>query len=106
MFRVVWNDPPIAEDFLSDEDNPGITRYALGTSVAVYRGFSTRATLPQARSLARRMAKHRAEEPLVAEVELTWEEGDAIARTFSRGHHTVWAHPELISRRVIQVHRM
>jgi hypothetical protein len=43
----------------------------------------------------------------VAEVALTWEEGDAIARTFSTpGHHTVWAHPDLISKRILDVHEV
>jgi hypothetical protein len=106
VFRLVSNGQPTGDDFLSDEAEGRIQNLARSGSMAIYRGFSVRATLAQARSLARSLQGRTGQAFFVAEVPLDWSDGDAIARTFpaSPGHHTVWAHPDLISQRVTQVH--
>jgi hypothetical protein len=70
--------------------------------MALYRGFSVRATLPQALSLARSLRKTH-----IAEIVLDWEEADAVARTLqTRGHHTVWADAESVRLRIRDVHEV
>src|SRR5690348_3027090 len=94
FYRLCDADAPGASAFLSDEAAGRASTLARVANVALYRGLSVRATLPQAMSLARAIHK-----PFVAEIELTSGDGDAVARTLStRGHHTVWAHAELVAR--------
>src|SRR5437016_407589 len=100
FYRLCDTDRPGADAFLSDEAAGRTSTIVRVASVALYRGFSARATLAQATSLARVIHK-----PVVAEIELSSDDGDAAARTLStRGHHTVWAHAELVARRVRRVY--
>ncbi len=103
LFRVVENVPAAEEDLLSDEQ-AGKHRDLL-MSAALYRGFSCRATLNQARSLGRLLEDQRGRKQYVAELVLEAEEGDGVARTFkTRGHHTVWTDAALAILRVRHVH--
>ena len=100
FYRLCDDDPPGANAFLSDEAAGRASTISRVANVALYRGFSVRATLNQAMSLA-----HAIRKPFVAEIELTWENGDAVARTLStRGHHTAWAHAALVVQRVRRVY--
>lgn len=102
VFRLLEGPEPTADQFLSDEADGRSQNLARTQSLAIHRGFSTRRTLGQAITLARTLEK-----PYVAEIVLTWEEGDAIARTLStNGHHTVWADPASISNRVRNVYEV
>jgi hypothetical protein len=87
-----------ASAFLTDEQDGRVESLAATGSMAIYRGCSVRRTsFPQARRLARLMRRE-----YVAEVTLTWKEGDAIARTFSSaGHLTLWGNPELLATRAV-----
>ena len=100
FFRIVPTETPRVEDFSSDaEAGRHRTLRELG-SIALYRGFSVRATLSQARGLAA-LLRH----PYVAEIALTPEEGDDVARTLrTRGHHTLWVEAESVRRRVVAIH--
>jgi hypothetical protein len=100
VYRVLRGLEASVADFLPDELDPRSQTLARSGSTALARGISVRATLPQARRLARFLRRSH-----IAEVELTWEEGDAIARTLTTaGHHTLWAHPDLVFARVLAVH--
>jgi hypothetical protein len=100
VFRLLEGPEATVDDFLTDEQTEKVDTLAATGSMAIYRGISVRRTLPQARRLARLLRRD-----YIAEVTLTWREGDALARTFrTSGHHTLWAHPEQVWRRVVQVH--
>lgn len=101
MFRILESESPRLEDFLSDEHVGRLRTLDETQNIAIYRGISVRATLTQARNLAKLLRK-----PIIAEVLLVAEEGDCIARTLhTRGHHTVWGAPERISQRVLRTHQ-
>jgi len=100
VFRLLDAADPIADDFTTDEQNQKVETLAATGSMAIYRGISVRRTLPQARRLAKALRRD-----YIAELSLTWKEGDALARTFSTpGHHTLWGHPDQLLGRVVAVH--
>jgi hypothetical protein len=100
FFRILDGRGAVPANFLSDEQDGRVHNLPRTQNMAIHRGLSVRKTLAQAASLARVLGKD-----AVAEVEVTWREGDAVARTLStRGHHTLWAHPDLIAQRVRRVH--
>jgi len=102
FFRLLRGSEPQVEDFLSDEQDERVESLAATGSMALYRGFSVRNTLAQARRLAKAPGLRR---EYIAELSLTWKEGDAVARTLSTpGHHTLWGNPELLLKRVMNVH--
>lgn len=100
VFRIVSSDEADPNEFLSDEQDGRVQTLLRSNSMALYRGFSVRASLAQAQKLARVLDRR-----YVAEIELDWRDGDSIARTFrTTGHHTIWAHPDLIAGRVRAIH--
>jgi hypothetical protein len=100
VFRLLEGAEPSIQDFVTDEQSEKTENLARSGSMAIYRGISVRRTLPQARRVARQLRRG-----FVAELELTWRDGDAIARTFKTpGHHTLWGHPDLLLSRVVDIH--
>jgi len=99
VFRAVRTDPPTENDFLS-QARLG-RRHVDESAFELTSGVSVFATEAQVARLARRyqMGRYIAELTLPEDVE--------IRRTGrARGHHTVWAAPDVLLRSVTRVGRM
>lgn len=100
VFRVVRSDPPIENDFAAQMWLG--RKYVDDAAPDLRSGVSVFATAAQAARVARRYQMGN----YVAELLLP-EEGVEIRRTGrARGHHTVWASPDVLLRSVTHVRRV